>query len=253
MGFAGAGPVGLIIGHILYNGLGVFLLLRKFWTGQKETLKDLRLADLAGAAHENRRYLYLTTPASLLNVAAIHMPVIAIATSPAAGEVGHLYMAQLILTLPMMLMGASVGQVFLAEAPARRAEGTLIPFILGVLKGLALTGVPVLATAGILAPLLAAPLLGADWQRTGLLMAWMTPRMIFQFLASPLSTLFYVVERQGLALAIQMVSLTIRYGAVLLALQYAPGISMEIYAVTGAAVYLLTLLLILWTARRDAL
>ena len=251
MGVSGAGPLGLVLGHILYSGLGVLLLLRNFWKTHGKLAATLRPRDIAAAISTNRRYMYFTTPENLANVAAIHLPVLAIAAVPAAGEIGHLFMAQMILTLPMMLMGASVGQVFLAEAPAKFEEGKLFPFFMSVLRGLLVTGAPVLIVFGVLAPLLATTVLGAEWQETGNLIAWMTPWAILQFLTSPLSTLLYVVGRQGLALSLQITSLAMRYGAVLLALVYAPEHSMQAYAVSGAIVYLLVLIVLFIVAKHS--
>lgn len=249
-GFIGFGPLGLVLGHMLYSGLGAIGLTRKFALKERAKLHDLRREDLAGGLLRHRGYVYFTTPENLANVLAIHLPLISIAANPAAGEVGHFYMAQMIMMLPMMVIGSSVGQVFIVEAPTHYRNGTLFPFVLRVMRSLALTGVPVLLTFGLLAPLLSKPILGAEWERTGNLVAWITPWVILQLLSSPLSTIFYVAGRQFLAMAIQIGGLILRYGAVLAALSLAPEVTMEAYAVSGAVVYGSVLLTILLVARK---
>jgi O-antigen/teichoic acid export membrane protein len=250
-GFAGGGAVGLVLGHMLYNGLGVFGLLRRFLRDERATLKQLTRADLVDSLRLNKGYVYFTTLENLANVAAIQLPVLAIAANPATGEVGYLYLAQTVMMLPMMLIGSSVGQVFIAEAPQHYRDGRLWPFTKRVLRGLALTGVPLLTLAGVLAPFLAGPILGQEWTRTGELIAWITPWMILQFLSSPLSTIFYVAGRQSLAMMFQFFGLALRLGAVLLAISLSPTVAMPVYALSGAAFYLSMILVILAIARNN--
>lgn len=250
LGAAGFGPIGLVLGHMLYQGLGSLLLLRRLLQKQKAALRSLTRQDLASALTENRNYVFLTTPENLMNMAAIQLPVIAIAATPAAGEAGHLYMTLQILALPMMLIGSSVAQVFLSQAGERYRRGGLYPFVIKILRGLLLTGGTTLAVVGLLGPFLAVPILGADWQETGNLIAWMTPGVIMQLLASPISTIFYVVQKQALAMWIQSFGLVIRLGAVLAAISLHPEFAMETYAVASFLAYTLTLALALRTARR---
>ncbi len=248
-GFAGGGPVGLVLGHLLYNGLGVFGLLRRFMHDERASLRQLTRADLVKSLRRNRSYAYFTTIENLANVAAIQLPVLAIAANPSAGEVGLLYLAQTVMMLPMMLIGSSVGQVFIAEAPQHYRDGSLWPFTKRVLRGLTLAGVPLLALVGVLAPFLAGPILGQDWERTGELIAWITPWMVLQFLYSPLSTIFYVTERQSLAMVLQIFGLVLRLGAVLLAISFSPTVAMPVYAISGAVFYLSVIIIVLAISR----
>lgn len=250
LGAAGFGPIGLILGHMLYQGLGSLLLLRRMLQRQTFSLRLLTRQDLASALTENKKYIFLTTPENLMNMAAIQLPVIAIAATPVVGEAGHLYLAIQILALPMMLIGSSVAQVFLAHAGERYRQGDLYPFMIKILRGLTLTGATSLTVIGLLAPFLAVPILGTDWQETGNLIAWMTPGVILQLLANPISTVFYVVEKQALAMWIQAFGLVIRVGAVLAAISLYPQYAMETYAVANFLSYALTLALALISARR---
>lgn len=249
-GVTGGGPVGLVMGHMIYNGLGAFALLRRLLREEGNILKSLTLVELRESLKSHKKYAFFTTPENLANVAAIQLPIVAIAANPATGEVGQLYLAQNIMMLPMMLIGSSVGQVFVAEAPKHYREGEIWQFTIRVLRGLAMTGVPMLLLVGLLAPFLAAPVLGNEWARTGELVAWITPWIILQFLSSPLSTIFYVSGNQMLAMLIQFLGLGLRLGAVLLAISLAPSSAMQTYAISGAAFYLIVLLAILTIARK---
>ena len=233
-GVAGGGPVGLVLGHMIYNGLGTFALLRRLLCDEGKILKNLSTTELRATLQENKSYALFTTPENLANVAAIQLPILIIAANPATGEVGQLYLALNIMMLPMMLIGSSVGQVFVSEAPKFYREGGLWKFTLRVLRGLAMTGVPMLVLLGLIAPFLAAPVLGEEWVKTGELIAWMTPWIILQFISSPLSTIFYLSGHQILAMLIQFFGVGLRVGAVLLTITLAPSIAMQVYAVSGA-------------------
>ncbi|AXK42849.1 lipopolysaccharide biosynthesis protein [Erythrobacter aureus] len=249
-GFAGGGPVGLVLGHLLYNGLGVFGLSRRLIRDEAGKLKELTVADVRQGLRSNKKFAIFTTPENLANVAAIQLPVLAIAANPETGEVGQLYLAQSIMMLPMMLIGSSVGQAFIADAPEYFRRGELWHFTKRVLRGLTLTGAPLLLLAGLIAPFLAGPILGEGWTRTGELIAWITPWMILQFLSSPLSTIFYIAGKQWLALLVQLIGLCLRFGVVLVAISMAPGWAMEAYALSGAAFYLSMLVVMLAVARK---
>lgn len=250
-GLFGGGAIGLVLGHMLYNGLGVAGFLRRFLTEEWESLKSITKDDLKSCLQRNKRYVYLTTPENLTNVAAIQLPVLLIAAHPATGSVGHLYLAQTVMLLPMMLIGSSVGQVFITEAPNHYRNGTLWIFTKRVLRGLALTGGPVLILAGLLAPFLAVPILGQEWARTGELIAWITPWMVLQFLSSPLSSIFYVTDRHRSAMIFQFFGLAFRLGVVWVAITLSPATAMPVYALSGAMFYLAMILIILVIARKD--
>jgi O-antigen/teichoic acid export membrane protein len=241
-----------VLGHLLYNGVGTVGLFKKFVQTEWKELQNLRKLDLADSFRSNLGYLYYSTPENLANIAAIQLPIIAIAAHPIAGEVGHLYLAQMIMMFPMMLIGSSVGQVFIVDAPEHRRKKNLLPFVLTVMRGLLVSGVPVLVLLGILAPFLAGPVLGEQWGTTGYLIAWITPWIVLQFLSTPLSTIFYVLELQYLAMILQIFSLFVRYGTVLVTLSIAPDITMEAYAISGAVIYLCTLFLVLLVARNES-
>jgi O-antigen/teichoic acid export membrane protein len=240
-GLAGLGPKGLVIGHTVYHGLGAFGLLKRFLIDERETIRALSRQDIATSIDKSRRFALYTTPENLANVAAIQLPLILIAASPASGEVGHLYLAQTIMMFPMILIGSSVSQVFLTEAPKHYRNGSLWPFMKSVLRGLAITGVPVLVGAGLLAPLLAGPVLGPKWAATGTLISWIMPWMVLQFLSSPISSLFYIKNQQGWAMILQVGGLILRLGVVLVAIRVAPEAAMPAYAVSGAIFYLVML------------
>lgn len=242
-GLAGAGPIGLIAGFIVNSGAVALILLRP-------VLATLRRC---GGVPSGRTLLqrfrgYSDYPRysiweALANSAAIQLPVllIGILTNPA--EVGQLSLAMSVVQAPMALFGNATTQVFIAQAPARLRSGQLHDFTLTTVRGLARVGVPLMLVMGIAAPFAFPLAFGEEWRRAGVLVAWMTPWLLAQFLASPITGVFNLTGRLGLALMVQLAGLAMRVGAVLVAGKMFAGWETEAYSISGAVFYVTILML----------
>lgn len=238
-------PFGLLFGHMLYGGLGVLGLARDLWRQDRSALMALRPARLFAQTANYRRFPLWSVPEALMNTASVQMPVIFIAAAVPGPEVGFLMLAMRVLGLPMGLVGSSVAQVFIAEAPARLREGSLAEFTRTTMWKLFRTGTPPLVAIGTLSPFIFPLVFGNEWARAGWLVAWMTPWFVLQFVASPVSAVLYVTGRFGLAMWLQALGLLIRVGPVLaFATAFAPHLT-EIYALTGAVFYGIYLFIVL--------
>ena len=120
--------------------------------------------------------------------------------------------------------------------------GTFTTTILG---GLLKTGIGPLIFGALLAPDLFAKVFGEEWRRAGVLMAWMTPWFVMQFLASPVSMALHVANRQRAALLLQLFGVVVRVAAVYGTSLVATGMISEAYAVSGFVFYLVYLVVVL--------
>lgn len=244
LGILGAGPVGLLIGHVMNTGIACVALgsaLRR--TSPLPSPK--RLLDLLSTY---RRFPLLSAPEAMANSAALHMPVILIASSVAPAEAGFLTMAMFVIQAPMSLIGTAISQVYLSQAPQALREQRLANFTGEVFAGLWKAGAGPLLALGLLAPLIFEPIFGSGWARAGWLVTWMTPWFIAQFLAVPLSMALHICGRQQAALALQVLGLILRVGMVLSAAAFQPDFIAESYAISGAIFYLGYLTLVLHVA-----
>jgi len=237
IGAAAPSPFGLLFGHMLYGGLGVIGLARDLWRRDRPLLRRQDAARLRAQATAYRRFPVWSVPEAVFNTAGLQLPIILIAAAAAGPEAGFLMLAMRVMGLPMGLVGASVAQVFIAEAPARLRDGTLAAFTRRTMWTLFRTGAPPLVAVGALSPLLFPPVFGAEWARAGWLVAWMTPWFVLQFVASPVSMVLHVTGRVALAMGLQALGLLLRVGAVLAVATAAPERLAEVYALTGAVFY----------------
>ena len=245
IGAAAPSPFGLLFGHMLYCGLGVVGLARNLWRRDRPALRELSWAQITIQAAAYRRFPVWSVPEALFNTAGVQIPVILIAAAAAGPEAGFLMLAMRVIGLPMGLVGSSVAQVFIAEAPARLRDGTLAAFARSTMWTLFRTGAPPLVAVGVLSPLLFPMIFGAEWARAGWLVAWMTPWFVLQFVISPVSTVLHVTGRQRIAMLLQVFGLVLRLTTVIIGLNAFPNYVSEIYALTGmifCGIYLILLL-----------
>jgi O-antigen/teichoic acid export membrane protein len=233
-----ASPFGLLLGHMAYNGIGVVGLIRSVWVRDRHLLRTISPGAMARAVKTYRRFPQWSVPEALLNVCGVQIPILIIAAVAAGPEAGYLMLAMRAMGLPMALIGGSVAQVYLAEAGQHLRDGTLAAFTRKTMFSLAKLGTPFLIVAGGLSPFLFPIVFGEEWRRAGVILAWLTPYFVFQFVASPISMLLHIASRSFTAMMLQLFGFLSRIGAVLLAMHYAPHWIVEVYAVAGALFYI---------------
>lgn len=251
-GVAAPGPFGLLFGHMIYGGLGVFGLFRSLLIHDRAALGTISSAGLLRNMTTYRRFPLWSVPEALFNTAGVQLPIIIIAAVAMGPEAGFMMLAIQVMGLPMALIGASVAQVYLAEAPQKLRDGTLGTFTRQTMLGLLKIGALPLLLVGLMSPFLFGPIFGPEWTKAGMLVTWMTPWFILQFIASPVSMVLHVTEELGVAVLLQAAGFVLRVSAVLAAMMFAPSWIVEAYAISGAIFYGGYLaLMVLYTATRE--
>ncbi|MGQ3117524.1 MAG: lipopolysaccharide biosynthesis protein [Hydrogenophaga sp.] len=252
-GALGVGPGGLLFGHAMNTGAACLFLGYRLLAGHpaRAAFKRMAWSELRQTFKRYDRFPKYSTFEALCNSAAIHLPVIMIAALAAPKEAGYLMLATYVMQAPMALVGAAVGQVYLAGAANKHRQGLLGEFTAEVLGGLLKTGTGPLLAVGIVSPAVFGLIFGAGWERAGVLVAWMTPWFVLQFLSTPISMGLHVTGHQRLAFALQLFGLALRVSMVWLAVSLSPAHISEWYAVSGFLFYLLYLLTILWRTGLD--
>jgi O-antigen/teichoic acid export membrane protein len=239
---------GLILGPLVNNGLGFIGLGRRMVIADRPLLDDLSWRRMRALLVAYRRYPKYSALEALCNSAGMQLPIILIAGLAAGPEAGFLLLALSIIQAPMGLLGNAIAQVYLSQAPEEFRRGNLGAFTSRIFGALIKTGLGPLAFAGILAPALFAKVFGLEWLRAGVLLAWMTPWFMMQFVAVPISMGLLVSNNQKTALGLQLFGLLFRTAAVYGASVAGWGIS-EAYALSGFIFYAVYLLFILLAVR----
>lgn len=247
LGLAGIAPLGLLLGQVVNSGLGAVGLGARFVTQQRTIIAQTTPSDLTRVAHEYRRFPKYSALEAMCNSAAIYLPIIMLSAWSAGAEAGYLMLGMYAMQVPMSLIGNAVSQVYMSRGAEEARAGTLGRFTVDVLSGLIKTGVGPLICISIAAPGLFELVFGRDWIRAGVLVGWMCPWFVMQFLASPVSLALHINGRLAEALGLQVFGLVLRTGTVALAMALPGQPLSEAYALSGFAFYLIYVLLILRT------
>lgn len=236
-GWLGITPLGLILGHIIISGAGIFNLAKDTLKHDRSALKSISLADMKRTLRDHKNYPKYSVLESLANSGSIQLPIIIISAISFGPDAGFLMLASRVMLAPLTLIGGAVSQVYLSCAPQELRSGTLSQFTANIINGLIRSGVGPIIFAGILLPIFFPLIFGKSWQRAGDLILWMTPWFVMQLLVSPISMTLHVVQKQGIALALQISGFILRVGAVAACAQLAPHWTGETYAISGFIFY----------------
>lgn len=237
------GPLGLLVGHLVSQGVGSGSLARQAWREERETLRHISWRGMAQVARKYYRFPLLSSWSSLLNTLGLNLPRLLISAFYGLEVIGWFSFGQRIIAIPMTLVGTSVGQVFLSTAAQLKNEAPdrLKPFYLKTARRLFLLGLaPSLVLTLTGAPLFAWAF-GEEWRAAGLYAQILAPMFLIQFVVSSLSQILIVLQRQN----IQLVWDVARLVALTLALIGASELGWEgvgavaLYSLTMGAAYLI--------------
>jgi O-antigen/teichoic acid export membrane protein len=218
LGYLGFGAGGLLTGDVAGRISGSTRLARGAWHTHAAELRRVSRSEIAAAARRYRRFPLLSSPSALLNVIGVQAPVLLFVGIYGAGAGGAFALADRICSIPLSLVSGAVGQVFLADAARLAGERLAVrSLFVRTTRTLLLVGVGPAVLLMVLAPVLAGPVLGQDWELAGAFVAILTPMYLAAFVATATGDALYVVERQDLQLVREVLRLVLLGGAVPLA------------------------------------
>ncbi|HBC32300.1 MAG TPA: translocase [Clostridiales bacterium] len=145
-----------------------------------------------------------------LNTASAVLPVLLLGYFFNPAVVGFYALGQRVLSLPMGVIGGSIAQVFFPRATKAQHDGELYNVTLDLFKRILAIGFVPLMLIAIVAPDLFAIVFGDRWYTAGQYVRWMSLWLFFQFISSPLSTIYYVMDRQRDLLLFNLVIFFVR-------------------------------------------
>lgn len=215
-------------------------LIKNDW----HVFKKLKIIHLKVAFKRYDKFPKYSTLEAFANAGSIQIPMLLIAFYAIGAEAGYLMVAMQLLSAPMSLIGKAVSQVYLSSGAESYHRGELTAFTYKTIINLAKIAFLPLLLAAVASPFILPLVLGEDWQRTGVLIAWMAPWFFMQFITSPVSTSLHITGNQKTALALQLAGLMIRVGCVSLAALVSAEYIGEFYALSGLIFYSIYLIIV---------
>ncbi|MDM5177341.1 oligosaccharide flippase family protein [Massilia sp. DJPM01] len=200
----GVGGVALVAGQLI--GLAAGLLAAMLLLAPPQAWPGWRLDD------GQRRYLRrhdkfwrFSLPSNLLNVIVGQLPLLMIGARHGALAAGLFALTQRVLGAPIALLAASVLEVFKRQSVLDfQAHGNCRDAYRYTFKALALLGIGPSLVLLLFSPPLFAFAFGETWRAAGELAQLLAPLYFLNFIASPLSYVFFVAGKQKVDLVWQV-------------------------------------------------
>jgi len=219
---AGAGALALLAGQLLGLTVGLYAARRLLRLplrspGPSRLVRLARRCARRGARallptvaqrrylHRHRALWHFTLPSNLLNAAVGQLPLLLIGARHGAMAAGLFALTQRVLAAPISLLAASVLEVFKRESVRQYQElGNCRRAYVHALRVLLALGIAPAVLLWVAAPMLFAFAFGANWRGAGELAQLLAPLFFLNFVASPLSYVFFVAGRQKIELLWQV-------------------------------------------------
>lgn len=193
----------LALAHIAGVLLGVLLSIYLLPPGRFPRGQSTRI--LVGFWKQYRRFPMFSLPADAINTAAAQLPVLLVAARFGADIAGLLAMTMRVMGAPIGLLGKAVLDVFKRyAATSYRERGECRADYIRTFRALAI------ASFGFAVVLVAASepffakAFGERWRDAGTIAVWLVPLFALRFIASPLSYMAYIADKQHVDLMRQI-------------------------------------------------
>ena len=238
------GGVGLIVGKIIGEFSGNLVLLRQVFKSEKNVFSQFNFKEIRGLLIRYKKFPLFTAPSHLFNKSGLELPVFFITSIFGSSVVGLYGLAHLIVSLPMMLIGSAVGDVFYAEAATsgRKNPEELLLRSTNLLKKLIYMGLIPLIILVFFGPWLFGFVFGEEWTESGRYAQIIAFLVFFRFIFTPISRVFQVFEKQIQALFLDVARLFLVIISFMLVEYYSftSYTAIGIYAALMALLYFVT-------------
>lgn len=193
-----SGPVGLIIGKIIGESAGITTLSKQLIISEKKLLKSIKWNKIIEAAKRYIEFPLYSLPSTFLSKFATQLPILYIAYAFGDTAVGFFGFAFSIVSLPMTLVGISVGDVFYGEAVAiAKSDPQRLRILSKKIFGkLVLIGMIPLFVLLMFAPFLFKLVFGSQWYTAGQYARILAFLSFAQLVFQPVSRVYEIYEKQ---------------------------------------------------------
>ena len=192
--------IGAVVGQLIPTVYLAFEVLRRL----PENRRVVASEHITRALRRYRDFPRYSLPGELLNSAAYQMPTLLITRWFDTATTGLYSLTQRVLSMPMALVSRAVLDVFKQRASADYArDGQASVVFRKTFISLTAIGVPGFLLLALIAPPLFAWVFGPEWREAGEFARILSPMFALRFVASPLSYMLLIADRQRLNLVLQ--------------------------------------------------
>lgn len=238
----------LVLGYMLAVVLVTVVLLSRIGFNYKKAIRAGVVVRYKKVPERYQSFIRYSLPAALINMVAQYLPLFFINGRMGPSAAGYYGLTQRTLSAPLGLVGGSILSAFREESArrVRSGEGCFGSYLY-TLKALACLGVFPFLVLGFYGSGIFAFAFGDDWAEAGLLASYLAPMFFVRFLASPLSFMFFLLDKQRQDLIWQGCFLLMTAAIFLLAENLRSAVLM--YSACSALMYLVNLFMSYLIAR----
>ena len=240
LGLAGRATAGSMIGAgIAGQAVATSVLGGQIWRDDRSVfLKSIRWRLMWMGMKRHKKFPLINTWSALMNTMSASLPTLMLAAFFSSTVVGFYALGYKLLSLPMSLIAGAIGQVFFQRAAKAKNEGTL-PLVVErmLLRHVSLGLFPLLLVM-VIGKDIFSVIFGNQWADAGVYAQILAPLIMFQYIGSPLSTLFSVLEIQGAGLLFNSILLVTRIASLVIGgFLNSILLALMLFAITGAIMY----------------
>ncbi len=194
-------PAGLVYGYLAGSLTGILVNVRLVLHSLRVALSGgISMSRIGYLATRYRRFPIFTMPAAVVAMMGTRLPFLLLAYYFSFAALADFGRAFSVVFVPLSLLGVAVSQVFFVRGVEARRAGTVALITDTVHQRLVFLAWFPTVVVMIAGPDIFQFLLGEPWRTSGVIARYIAPWILFSAVASPLSRLFDVLERQRLEL-----------------------------------------------------
>jgi O-antigen/teichoic acid export membrane protein len=249
LGILSQGSLGLLLGYLLTQVVGIWQQAIFFWSNHHAQIKLVSFARLSIVARKYFSYALTSGSSTFIYATGSAVPALLLSSFYGTAAVGSFSLAQRLTSIPAVIVGAALSQVFLSHAAEMIRNDpkelkrmflrtSLLLFSVSLLIGIAILGSPWILPI----------VFGKIWTESGFMAQAMVPMFVFSMAISPLSILEWVGKQKWM-LGWNIARLSIFWGGFVVANlnHWSATMAVLTYSITTAVMYIILWLLNLYS------
>jgi len=149
-----------------------------------------------------------------------------------------------VIQLPMSIIGASIGQVFLKTASEKKYEKRLLSYTIKISKKLFIYTIPFIIILLLFGKYIFRFVFGSQWEIAGIYSQILALWALVWFVANPISSNYAILNKQNIGLILSIINLSTRYISLYIGrLVNSDRIGLLLFSFSGILLYLLNIIL----------
>lgn len=241
------GSVNLVFGALAGQVFGTLALATSSF--RQSEIKSVSWPRIKLAADTYRKFPLFTSWAGLLNTMGTQFPPLFLAALFSPASAGYYLLANRVIGMPVSLISGAVGNIYLSHGAALADGGQLGDLTQKIICGLVRISLLPAVFLCLFGPWIFVFVFGSEWHNSGLIVQWLILMVFFQFIFSPLSTIFGILEKNHVGLALQALLFAVRALTLSIGIWKADLIScIALFSIGSAACYFMFGFMIFKTA-----